>query len=318
MSHSPPDDAQLPEGAEPAPPIESGEAYDMNWLQKLMSPREKAAATTKGKVPEGLWEKCEGCGAVLYRPELERNLMVCPKCSHHHSMRARARLGTFLDEGSAEELSAALEPMDPLKFRDSKKYRDRIAAAQKATGEKDEWFFTGDLGAYLMEEVTDKDKLPAEPIVGSNEGDTNLVSYALLWAPNAEIAVGESYVNLIPTIEGGTHVNGLRSGLAQAVREFCEFRNLVPRGVKLTALGYLKGENSLIAAGADGSLAVWTLVDRKSTATADGLVMTRIHEIPHTGAPITALSSSQRTACSTQRGPENSASLRCASRLRSF
>ena len=110
----------------------------------------------------------------------------------------------------------------------------RITFTNEATGEKDEWFYTGDLGAYLMEEVTDKDKLPAEPIVGANEGDTNLVSYALLWAPNAEIAVGESYVNLIPTIEGGTHVNGLRSGLAQAVREFCEFRNLVPRGIKLT------------------------------------------------------------------------------------
>src|SRR5579871_6600083 len=109
----------------------------------------------------------------------------------------------------------------------------RITFTNEATGEKDEWFFTGDLGAYLMEEVTDKDKLPAEPIVGSNEGETNLVSYALLWAPNAEIAVGESYVNLIPTIEGGTHVNGLRSGVAQAVREFCEFRNLVPRGIKL-------------------------------------------------------------------------------------
>src|SRR5690348_2574544 len=89
----------------------------------------------------------------------------------------------------------------------------RITFTNEATGEKDEWFFTGDLGQYLMEEVTDKDKLPAEPIVGSNEGDTNLVSYALLWAPNAEIAVGESYVNLIPTIEGGTHVNGLRAGL---------------------------------------------------------------------------------------------------------
>jgi topoisomerase IV subunit B len=110
----------------------------------------------------------------------------------------------------------------------------RITFTNEATGEKDEWYFTGDLGAYLMEEVTDKDKLPAEPIVGSSEGDTNLVSYALLWAPNAEIAVGESYVNLIPTIEGGTHVNGLRAGLASAVREFCEFRNLIPRGVKLT------------------------------------------------------------------------------------
>src|SRR3984957_2888110 len=109
----------------------------------------------------------------------------------------------------------------------------RITFTNEATGEKDEWFYTGDLGAYLMEEVTDKDKLPPEPIVGANEGDTDLVSYALLWAPNAEIVVGESYVNLIPTTEGGTHVNGLRSGLAQAVRDFCEHRNLIPRGVKL-------------------------------------------------------------------------------------
>jgi topoisomerase-4 subunit B len=109
----------------------------------------------------------------------------------------------------------------------------RITFTNEATGEKDEWFYTGDLGAYLMEEVTDKDKLPAEPIVGANEGDTDLVSYALLWAPNAEIIVGESYVNLIPTTEGGTHVNGLRSGLAGAVRDFCEHRNLIPRGVKL-------------------------------------------------------------------------------------
>ena len=109
----------------------------------------------------------------------------------------------------------------------------RITFTNEATGEKDEWFYTGDLGAYLMEEVTDKDKLPPEPIVGANEGDTDLVSYALLWAPNAEVVVGESYVNLIPTTEGGTHVNGLRAGLAGAVRDFCEHRNLIPRGVKL-------------------------------------------------------------------------------------
>ena len=109
----------------------------------------------------------------------------------------------------------------------------RITFTNEATGEKDEWFYTGDLGAYLMEEVTDKDKLPAEPIVGANEGETDLVSYALLWAPNAEIAIGESYVNLIPTTEGGTHVNGLRAGVAGAVRDFCEHRNLIPRGVKL-------------------------------------------------------------------------------------
>src|ERR1700744_2795134 len=109
----------------------------------------------------------------------------------------------------------------------------RITFKNEATGEKDEWFFTGDLGAYLIEELGQTEKLPAEPIVGSNEGETNLVSYALFGAPNPEIGVGESYVNLIPTTEGGTHVNGLRSGLAAAVRDFCEHRNLIPRGVKL-------------------------------------------------------------------------------------
>jgi topoisomerase-4 subunit B len=115
----------------------------------------------------------------------------------------------------------------------------RITFKNEATGEKDEWFFTGDLGAYLLEELGKTELLPAEPISGSREeiadaAGAAALSYALVWAPNVEAVVGESYVNLIPTIEGGTHVNGLRSGLAQAVREFCEFRNLVPRGIKLT------------------------------------------------------------------------------------
>ena len=78
------------------------------------------------------------------------------------------------------------------------------------------------------------ERLPAEPITAAREGEADAVGYALLWAPNLPAVFGESYVNLIPTAEGGTHVNGLRSGLAQAVREFCEFRNLVPRGIKLT------------------------------------------------------------------------------------
>ncbi|RDI98190.1 acetyl-CoA carboxylase carboxyltransferase subunit beta [Dyella solisilvae] len=112
----------------------------MNWLQKIMTPRVRPEATGsagKGKVPEGVWEKCGGCGTVLYRPELERNLMVCPKCAHHHTIEARARLAAFLDPGSTQELWASMEPSDPLKFRDSKKYRDRIVSAQKSTGEKD-------------------------------------------------------------------------------------------------------------------------------------------------------------------------------------
>jgi acetyl-CoA carboxylase carboxyl transferase subunit beta len=109
----------------------------MNWLQKLMAPRIRTKGTGKGKVPEGLWEKCDGCGAVLYGPELENNLMVCPRCTHHHKIRARRRLEALFDAGSAVEVFGGLEPVDPLKFRDSKKYKDRLVASQKATGEKD-------------------------------------------------------------------------------------------------------------------------------------------------------------------------------------
>ena len=111
----------------------------MNWLQKIMNPAARASHTPtgKGSVPEGVWEKCAGCGAVLYRPELDRNLMVCPKCGHHHAIDAHTRLHALLDEGSTQELWVSMEPTDPLKFRDTKKYRDRIIAAQKKTGEKD-------------------------------------------------------------------------------------------------------------------------------------------------------------------------------------
>jgi len=113
----------------------------MNWLQKIMTPKtraqQRAAGDNKGKVPEGVWEKCAGCGTVLYKPELEKSLMVCPKCGHHHAISARVRLNAFLDEGSTTELWAKMEAVDVLKFKDQKKYKDRVAAAQKATGEKD-------------------------------------------------------------------------------------------------------------------------------------------------------------------------------------
>jgi topoisomerase-4 subunit B len=110
----------------------------------------------------------------------------------------------------------------------------KVTFRNEATGEKDEWFYSGDLGAYLVDELGKVEKLPAEPIASRKEGDNEAVDYAIVWAPDAEQAFGESYVNLIPTTEGGTHVNGLRAGVAQAVRDFCEFRNLVPRGIKLT------------------------------------------------------------------------------------
>ena len=108
----------------------------MSWFDKLM-PSRISTEKRKRSVPEGLWVKCTGCSAQLYRAELKRNLHVCPKCNHHLRIGARERLEMFLDPGSGHELAANLEPLDPLKFRDSKRYRDRITQAQKQTGESD-------------------------------------------------------------------------------------------------------------------------------------------------------------------------------------
>ena len=108
----------------------------MTWFEKIIPSRIKTERRTRS-VPEGLWIKCPACDAVLYRAELERNLQVCPKCSHHMRITARERLGRFLDPGSQHEIAIEVEPEDPLKFRDSKKYRDRLLVAQKHTGEKD-------------------------------------------------------------------------------------------------------------------------------------------------------------------------------------
>jgi topoisomerase-4 subunit B len=111
----------------------------------------------------------------------------------------------------------------------------KVSFTNEQTGEKEEWFYTGDLGAYLVEQLGQADRLPPEPITGKHESDQDVVEWALVWSADAEQLVDESYVNLIPTTGGGTHVNGLRAGVVEAVREFCEFRSLLPRGIKLTA-----------------------------------------------------------------------------------
>ena len=108
----------------------------MTWFEKIMPSRIKTERRTRS-VPEGLWMKCSACDAVLYRAELERNLHVCPKCGHHMRIQARDRLEAFLDPEGQEELANNIGPEDPLKFRDTKKYRDRLQAAQKTTQEKD-------------------------------------------------------------------------------------------------------------------------------------------------------------------------------------
>jgi acetyl-CoA carboxylase carboxyl transferase subunit beta len=108
----------------------------MSWFDKLLPSRISTEKRTRS-VPEGVWIKCPNCDAQLYRNELERNLQVCPKCDHHMRIGARQRLDFFLDPDSQQEIFSQLESLDPLKFRDSKRYRDRIVQAQKKTGEKD-------------------------------------------------------------------------------------------------------------------------------------------------------------------------------------
>jgi topoisomerase-4 subunit B len=111
----------------------------------------------------------------------------------------------------------------------------KVTYENEINGEKEEWFYTGHLGEYLQEQLAKVDRLPAEPITGKHTSDQDVVEWALAWTPDEAVLVAESYVNLIPTTAGGTHVNGLRSGIVDAVRQFCEFRNLLPRGVKLAA-----------------------------------------------------------------------------------
>ncbi|MCH8499039.1 MAG: acetyl-CoA carboxylase, carboxyltransferase subunit beta [Marinobacter sp.] len=108
-----------------------------NWLDKIMPSMIRSESKQRTSVPEGLWKKCPKCGAFLYRPELEKNLDVCPKCEHHLRLTARRRLDIFLDPEGRQEIAADLEPVDRLKFKDSKRYKDRLAQNQKATGEKD-------------------------------------------------------------------------------------------------------------------------------------------------------------------------------------
>jgi len=106
----------------------------MSWIEKILP---KAKTTQKSNIPEGVWTKCTSCNAMLYKVELERAMSVCPKCDHHMRISARKRLETFLDTNNRVEIGEEFEPKDVLKFKDSKKYKDRISSAQKVSGEKD-------------------------------------------------------------------------------------------------------------------------------------------------------------------------------------
>ena len=106
----------------------------MSWIQKILP---RTQTSTKGNVPEGVWTKCTECSAVLYKSELEKLLEVCPKCDHHMRIKARSRIDALLDANDRSEIAGDLEPQDILKFKDSKRYKDRITASQKSTNEKD-------------------------------------------------------------------------------------------------------------------------------------------------------------------------------------
>ncbi|EPE37440.1 acetyl-coenzyme A carboxylase carboxyl transferase subunit beta 1 [Candidatus Photodesmus katoptron] len=108
----------------------------MSWLEKILE-KSNLVRSRKSSIPEGVWTKCVSCEQVLYYEDLRRNLEVCPKCNHHMRIKARHRLNTFLDDSNCVELAHEFEPEDKLKFRDSKRYKDRIIAAQKLSGEKD-------------------------------------------------------------------------------------------------------------------------------------------------------------------------------------
>lgn len=109
----------------------------MSWLQKLLPPKIKRAEGSRKSIPEGLWRKCPSCEAVLYATDLVQNLNVCPKCGHHHRLKARERIDLLLDQEGRAEIGSEVIPLDALKFKDSKRYPERLAAAHEDTGETD-------------------------------------------------------------------------------------------------------------------------------------------------------------------------------------
>ena len=112
----------------------TGQNNIMSWIEKILP---KAKTTQKSSIPEGVWSKCTSCNAVLYKAELDRQISVCPKCDHHMRISARKRVDSFLDQNNRMELGEEFEAQDVLKFKDSKRYKDRLSTAQKNTGEKD-------------------------------------------------------------------------------------------------------------------------------------------------------------------------------------
>jgi acetyl-CoA carboxylase carboxyl transferase subunit beta len=193
----------------------------MSWFKKLLPSRIRT--DSKRGVPEGVWTKCPECQAVLYRVELERSLEVCPKCNHHIRLSGRKRLQYFFDEGSFVELAQNVEPVDQLKFRDSKRYKDRLSAAQKATGEKD---------ALIVGKGTINDL----PVVAA-AFDFNFIGGSMGAAVGERFCVGvdEAMKNKVPFIcfstSGGARMQEAVLSLLQMAKTSASLRLLSDQGL---------------------------------------------------------------------------------------
>lgn len=195
----------------------------MSWLDKIVPSKAKSKiAAGSSRVPEGLWKKCVKCSAVLYRPELEKNLDVCPKCDHHFRIGARRRLDIFLDEGEQEELATDVLPVDRLAFKDVKKYKDRLADAQKKTGEKDAL-------------VAKKGKLKGQPIVAvafefSFHGGSMGYVVGEKFARAAQVALKENIPLICFSATGGARMQEALISLMQMAKTSAVIERLKQQG----------------------------------------------------------------------------------------
>lgn len=195
----------------------------MSWFEKLRPSIIKNETGKKTTVPEGLWAKCPSCNAILYNSELEKNGSVCPKCDHHMRISARARLNLFLDESEREEIGKNVKPLDPLKFKDSKKYKDRVTQAQKQTKEND--------ALIVM-----KGQLQGQPIVaaafdfafmGGSMG--SVVGEKFVRGVNASLESGAPFI--VFTASGGARMQESLFSLFQMAKTSAALTKLAERGI---------------------------------------------------------------------------------------
>lgn len=195
----------------------------MSWLEKIMPSQMRTETAEKKAVPEGLWTKCKDCAAVLYRAELERSMQVCPKCSAHQPLGARERLDSFLDKEGRVELSGEIEPKDPLKFRDSRKYRDRLTQAQRDTGEKE---------AFIALQGT-LDQMPVVAcamdfrFMGGSMGSVVGENFARA----ANVAVGKNMPMVVFVASGGARMQEGLFSLMQMAKTSTALTRLSERGI---------------------------------------------------------------------------------------